>query len=278
MRKIIIVALVLLCQFNTYGQVINPLFFKYPQWSEELENLAQNNFPAKVVVGYYYETGNGVHKNLKTAVKWYKEAISQPHDDIGRAYNNLANCYEYGKGIEKDLKKAFEYYSLATQYKDANSYCNLAECYEYGKGTDIDFDKAIIWYKTCINNGTPQGKRKSQVRIGYILSFEKNEIDNGILYLKAASEDGSAAAYYYLGEIYNHGVGNVPIDYKKALSYFKLSINTDEVLPFVVTLIGDFYYEGKGTPQDKTKAKKMYQTAAKRGDKDAAEKLNMLTF
>jgi TPR repeat protein len=167
---------------------------------------------------------------------------------------------------------------LATQYKDANSYCNLAECYEYGKGTDIDFDKAIIWYKTCINNGTPQGKRKSQVRIGYILSFEKNEIDNGILYLKAASEDGSAAAYYYLGEIYNHGVGNVPIDYKKALSYFKLSINTDEVLPFVVTLIGDFYYEGKGTPQDKTKAKKMYQTAAKRGDKDAAEKLNMLTF
>jgi hypothetical protein len=50
MRKIIIVALVLLCQFNTYGQVINPLFFKYPQWSEELENLAQNNFPAKVVV------------------------------------------------------------------------------------------------------------------------------------------------------------------------------------------------------------------------------------
>lgn len=60
MRRIIIEALVLLCQFNTYGKVIKTLFFKYPQWSEEMENWAQNKFPAKVVCGYYYEIGNGV--------------------------------------------------------------------------------------------------------------------------------------------------------------------------------------------------------------------------
>ena len=278
MKQLLAFVCLAFCHMSAMGQVINPLFFKYPQWSEELEKLASNDFPAKVVVGYYYLEGKGIQKDAKTAVMWFKDATTQQHDDIGRAYNNLAYCYEHGEGVEIDLEKAFEYYKLAAQNKDNNSYCNLAECYELGKGTSINFNEAIKWYETCINNGTPIGKRKSQVRIGYILSFEKNEMDRGMQYLKSAGEDGSAAAYYYLGEIYNHCLGKIPVDYKSALSYFKQSINTDDVLPFVVTLIGDFYYEGKGTIQDKKKAKEMYQAAAKRGDKEALKKLKELTF
>lgn len=263
--------------FSTSAQVINTLFYTYPQWSEELEERAKTDFPAKVVVGYYYLEGKGVKQNAQTAVMWFKDAISQPHDDIGRAYNNLAYCYEYGIGIDQDPTKAFENYFLAATNSDNNAYCNLAECYELGKGTPQNFDEALKWYSKCIENGTPEGRRKSQVRTGYILAFEKN-MQQGMQFLETAGKNGSAAAYYYIGEIYNHGIGGVTVDYKKALSYFKQSINTDQVLPFVVTIIADFYYEGKGTPQNKNKAKELYQTASKRGDSDATKKLKELSF
>lgn len=278
MKKVIIFIMLLAVQIAASGQVINTLFYAYPQWSEELEQRATTDFPAKVVVGYYYLEGKGVKKDAKKAVSWFKDAISQQHDDIGRAYNNLAYCYEHGEGVECDLKRAFEYYSLAAQNKDNNSYCNLAECYELGKGTTVDYTEAIKWYKLCINNGTSEGKRKSQVRIGYILSFEKNEMEEGMQYLETAGNSGSPAAYYYLGEIYHYGVGNIFKNYELALAYFKRSINTDEILPFVITIIGDFYYEGKGTPVNKIKAKEMYSAAAKRGDENAIKKLKELTF
>ena len=278
MRKVLLLIVASFTQLVTWGQVVNELFYSYPKWSEELENRALNDFPAKVVVGYYYLEGNGVKKNAETAVKWFKEAVSQPHDDIGRAYNNLGYCYEHGEGVEVNLKQAFDYYLLAAQNKDNNSYCNLAECYEQGKGTQQNFDKALKRYEECIRNGTMAGRRKSQVRAGYILAIEKNEMERGMRYLETAGKNGSAAAYYYLGEIYHHGIGSVEVNYETALSYFKKSINTDQILPFVVTLIGDFYYDGKGTPQNKSKAKEMYQAASKRGDVDAKKKLNELEF
>ena len=279
MKQFLIMALLwVVSSLGTSAQVINTLFFAYPQWSEELEERAKTDFPAKVVVGYYYLEGKGVKQNARTAVMWFKDAISQQHDDIGRAYNNLAYCYEHGMGTEKDVTKAFENYLLAAKNGDNNSYCNLAECYELGKGTTQNFDEALKWYSKCIENGTPEGKRKSQVRTGYILAFEKHDVQGGVPFLETAGKNGSAAAYYYLGEIYNHGIGDVDIDYSKALSYFKQSINTDQILPFVVTIIADFYYEGKGTAQNKEKAKELYQTALKRGDLDAEKKLNELSF
>ena len=147
MKYILTFILLVLCEFSSFGQVINTLFYKYPQWSEELEDRAANDYPAKVVVGFYYLEGKGVQKNPQHAVRWFKDAISKQHDDIGRAYNNLAYCYEHGEGVESDMNKAFEYYSLAAQNKDNNSYCNLAECYEQGKGTYVNYDEAVKWYK-----------------------------------------------------------------------------------------------------------------------------------
>lgn len=279
MKKLLITTfLSVVCIVCASAQVVNTLFFSYPTWSEELEERAKSDFPAKVVVGYYYQEGIGVKKDVQKAVMWYKDAISQPHDDIGRAYNNLAYCYEHGLGIEQDLTKAFDYYLLAAQNKDNNSYCNLADCYESGRGTSQNFDEALKWYAECIKNGTPEGRRKSQVRTGYILAFEKNDTQSGMQHLEMAGKDGSAAAYYYLGEIYHYGIGDIPVNYEKALSYFKQSINTDDILPFVVTIIADFYYEGKGVPQNKTKAKELYITASRKGDAEAKKKLQNLSF
>jgi hypothetical protein len=264
--------------FNTSAQVINTLFFKFPQWSEELEELAKTNYPAKVVVGYYYLEGKGINKDVQKAVIWFKDAISKPHDDIGRAYGNLAYCDEYGLGVDQDPVKAYEYYLLGATNNDNNSYCYLAQCYEFGQGTDKNLDEALKWYDKCIKNGTPAGRRMSQVRSGYILAFEKGEMQQGMQFLETAGENGSAAAYYFLGDIYNQGIGNIAIDYTKALSYFKKSINTDQILPDVLTIIADFYYEGKGTAQNKDKAKELYQKASERGDSNATRKLQELSF
>ena len=47
------------------------------QWFKKAAK--QNNFYAQYNIGYMYEYGNGVSKNKKKAIAWYKKAAKQGH-------------------------------------------------------------------------------------------------------------------------------------------------------------------------------------------------------
>lgn len=283
MKQFIFTALLwVISTISTSAQVINTLFYKYPQWSEELEERAKTDFPAKVVVGYYYLEGKGVEQNAQTAVKWFKEAISQPHDDIGRAYFFLGQCSKNGFGTEKDAKLALSYYTKAIdcEYPFYDAYIEQALIYEMGNGIPEDMDKAMELYELGIKYGRQNIISRSYIGKGRILgrqgktdeairSFIKgNEINGG------SDKKIEAIAYMNLGCIYDYILN----DFESAAKYYKKSINSDVILPDVVCRLGDFYFEGKGVPQNKNKAKKLYQSASKRGDSDASKKLKELTF
>ena len=272
MKKKILLILYMMYMVSLHAQVINPFFWSYPSWSQELEEKAQTNPHAQVVVGCYYLNGDGVEKDYGKAVYWLKKSLTDDNQDIGRAYNNLGYCHEHGLGVPQNMEQAFSYYYKAAHNNDNASYVNLAECYEQGKGTQVNLDSALVWYQKGIEWGTKGGERKSKVRCGYIFAFEKNDAEKGIEYFEKAIKDGSGAALYYMGIIYDLGIGGLTKDPEKAVYYYKESIDT-ETYPFVITELANHYYEGNGVTKDIEKAIELYKDAARMGDETAKEKL-----
>lgn len=64
-------------------------------------------------LGWLYENGKVVAKDVNKAVEYYKEGARW--NDPSAEYF-LAKCYESGVGVEKDIEKAKEYYSLAKEH------------------------------------------------------------------------------------------------------------------------------------------------------------------
>ena len=69
-----------------------------------------------------------------------------------------------------------------------------------------------------------------------------------------------------LGYIYQHGEG-VPVDYKKALHYFKLAAEGGSTMAY--SNIGFMYGKGAGVTQSHEKAFQYYKVAAAKGDEGA---------
>lgn len=57
----------------------------------------------------YYE-GNGVPKDYKMAVYYFKKAAKHGNTD---AQNMLGMCYKFGNGVKKDTKKAESWFKKA---------------------------------------------------------------------------------------------------------------------------------------------------------------------
>ena len=61
-------------------------------------------------VGLKYAKGEGVLKDDKEAVKWYRKAADQ---GLSNAQVKLGYAYENGEGVLKDYVKAYAWYSLS---------------------------------------------------------------------------------------------------------------------------------------------------------------------
>jgi hypothetical protein len=76
----------------------------YQKAADQGDAVAQNN------LGWFYENGQGVQKDLRKAAELYQKAADQGY---ARAQNNLGWLYENGQGVQKDLRKAAELYQKA---------------------------------------------------------------------------------------------------------------------------------------------------------------------
>ena len=64
----------------------------------------QEHSKSQYNLGVMYANGQGVPKNKKTAVKWYRLAAEQGN---ARAQGNLGANYALGKGVLKDFVRAY---------------------------------------------------------------------------------------------------------------------------------------------------------------------------
>ncbi len=113
------------------------------RYQKNIDKARAGDATAQVDVGYAYETGDGVAKDLKKAVSWYRKSADQGHK-IGQC--NLGICYENGIGVEKNPFQAFYWYKKAAEQGYRNAQANLGTCYYNGFGVAKDYNQAFSWY------------------------------------------------------------------------------------------------------------------------------------
>ncbi len=76
---------------------------------EELQ-ARDGDAEAQLVLGARYEDGNGVPKDLKRAVYWYKQAANQGNSE---AQYKMGVLHEQGRGVKRDTKAARNWFAKA---------------------------------------------------------------------------------------------------------------------------------------------------------------------
>ena len=110
---------------------------------------------AQTALGYCYEMGDGVTKNLVEAVNWYRKAADQ---GLADAQLNLGYCYDMGNGVEKDMHEAVKLYRMAAEQGNAIAQYNLGNCYRGGRGVAVDLAEAKKWYQKAADQGYENAK------------------------------------------------------------------------------------------------------------------------
>ncbi len=78
---------------------------------KDLKVLAEKgDAQAQYNLGVMYERGDGVPRDFKKAVKWFRKAAEQEFAD---AQYNLGVMYGAGKGVPKDFKEALKWHQKA---------------------------------------------------------------------------------------------------------------------------------------------------------------------
>jgi len=117
----------------------------------------QEDYFAQDNLGWCFENGIGVDKNVQKAVELYQEAVKQKNVF---AYVSLGLCYKKGIGVEKNIPKAIELFQRAAEQKNAHGQYNLGLCYEKGIGVKQDEQKAIELYEKAAEKGYNKAQNK----------------------------------------------------------------------------------------------------------------------
>ena len=110
-----------------------------------------------------YHLGEGVLKNDKEAVKWFRKAADQGHAE---SQNNLGVRYYKGEGVEKDYVKAAEWFRKAAEQGDARAQFMLGLMYDLGDGVSKDEVESYAWLLLAKANGEEFASQVISIRRG----------------------------------------------------------------------------------------------------------------
>ncbi len=85
--------------------------------------------------------------------------------------NYLGWMYEYGKGVDKNLTKAVELYKKACKGKYYYACINLGFLYRDGRGVEKNSFKALELFKRACKHGSKKGCQEAE-KIGIKIGVE----------------------------------------------------------------------------------------------------------
>ncbi len=111
-------------------------------------------------LGYMYENGQGVPKDLAQAVAWYSRAAEQ-----GNAYSqhNLGVMYRDGEGVPEDAVQAVVWFRKAADRGLPEAQFNLGVMYHNGQGVPQDLAQAEAWYRKAAQQGNADAQKQLKV-------------------------------------------------------------------------------------------------------------------
>ena len=75
----------------------------------------------------------------------------------------IGYCYDKGMGVKKDLKMAFYWYEKAANNGNMIAMYNLGLFYENGFSVEKDIDNAIYWYEKSAKQGSQNAQSQLEI-------------------------------------------------------------------------------------------------------------------
>ena len=121
-----------------------------------LKKAIKGNKKSQYIIGYMYEHGKAVPKDINKAMCWYEKSAAKKYT---RALNNLAYFYQKGMGTKKDIEKAEKLLLISAKQKDSVACLNLAIMYQTGKKGKTSIEQAMVWYRKSMKYGNKTAER-----------------------------------------------------------------------------------------------------------------------
>lgn len=234
---------------------------KYRRAAEDFTLCAEAGHPtAQGMLGDCYYYGEGVERNLDTAIYWYTEGALQG-DELSQY--SLGYMYLYGEGVKKDVEGGIYLTESAANQGYLAAQDFLGWCYEYGQYVDWDLEQAAYWYGLVAD----QDNVRAIIWMGEYYFFEMNEGDTdyqkAVEYFERAIElEENLDAYYYIALSYYLGI-YYEQDYQQAIDYLQYGVDAEDSRSQY--LMGELYYFGNGVERDYEQAAYYYELAAEQG-------------
>ena len=228
------------------------------------KSAEQGNEYAQNILGFMYEHGLVLNKNIQHALQWYRKSAEQGN---ALAQFNLGAMYKNGQGVEKDYSKAIEWYTKAANQSHAYAQYNLAGIYKNGQGIEKNYIKALEWFIQAAN----QGLARAQKALGDMYFCGQGVSQNkqkAVEWYQKAAEQGDAEVQYNLGSIYKTGNGVIQ-NFQEAVKWYQKA--AEQGLSLAQFAIGNMYICDGGIVKNYDKALKWSQKAADQGDVHAQE-------
>lgn len=207
------------------------------------------------MVGYCYFHGEGVNQDTEQSIEWFKKSLDQGNMN---ALAYLATAILYGNSTEIEKKQAINYLEMACEANIPDAFEQLSICYFNGVGVEKNYKKFLFLAKKAVDLGCTY----VESLIGlYYLDIEENESESFKLFTEAA-KNGSASAKYYLGKMYQDGLGVEKNEYTAFMLFKSNAEEGDFDSHFMLSVC---YFKGIGTPVNIQKAYQHLEIAAKNG-------------
>ncbi len=229
----------------------------------------------------------GLHAQDSTPVGKLPIAKLQELADSGdpAAENELGVRYRVGTDVDKDPAKAIPWFLKAARQGYPKAYFNLGAAYYNGDAVSVSDEDACVWFTLAADAGDQRGieavartqqeftpaqmTRCELLAATAYQSGERVEQDYGkaLQWYKKAADNKDGLACERLAYMYQRGLG-VAADLQESLKWLKRSADLGYV-PAIYDMAYMYDKGGMGLPQDITKAKRMYETAAADGQLEA---------
>ena len=162
--------------------------------------------------------------------------------------------YYFGKnGKERNSDKALEWARQADKMGNNIGQYVISMDYrdDYG-ALDKDTVEYVKWLKKAAENGHP----RAQYELGHLHHvgwYVKKDYAEAARWYRKPAEQGDEDAQCGLGQLYN---GMLTTDYAEAFKWFRMAADQGDL--YSLFKVADFYYEGKGVPQDYAEAIKIW--------------------
>lgn len=228
-----------------------------------LTDLAKRQDPyALSVLGFVYEFGVSVPKNIQQAIDYYQQACEQGGD---YGCYNAGYFYQYGVGVPQDNARASQ---LLEKINAADIDIKIASklghtVYEAKAKaeTDAEMRAPILKYVSRYLNTADAQTRRIFSRLGLSKS-------DTLHLAKRWAQQGDPKVNFYVGHFYNSGYSSIKDKDVEAMRWFRRAAEGGE--PESQNILALAYLKGRwGVDKAPQEAVVWFERAAQQGDKDA---------